>query len=111
MVREQAHALEELHAKVLAIRDSAQKVGEFANKLRSVEGDLVDAQASVDKILAPNAGMSQLSQALEEVKAKAVHEQYSLGLAKAAIDKLVPSAAGAAGAGPGAAFWAALAPA
>merc|ERR1712079_588184 len=73
-----------------------------ANSMKAVEGDLADAQAQADKILGANTGIGELSKVLAEIKAKAVHEQYSLGLAKAAVDKLIPTAATF---GPDVAMW------
>mmetsp|Transcript_118006 Transcript_118006/g.252032 ORF Transcript_118006/g.252032 Transcript_118006/m.252032 type:complete len:190 (+) Transcript_118006:107-676(+) len=93
LAKEQSQALESLHQKIEAIRAWAQKVGTFATELRSVEMDLANANALAAKVVGANTGVGELSTALKAVKAKAVHQQYSLGLAKDSVDKVVGNTA------------------
>merc|ERR1712146_422425 len=97
LLKEQNGTLHELHNKVADLRTAASRIGEFATQLQQVEGDITDAQDIAKKIVSAGTGIGEIQKALADIKAKAVHEQYSMGLAKAKIDELVPTAEAGAG--------------
>merc|ERR1712187_1107516 len=93
LAKEQSVALAEIHDKVNAIRDAAIKVGEFNQKLNSVEADLLDAIDDAEKIAGPDTGVGQLAQAVARIKALSTIQQDSIGRAKQALDPLIPRTA------------------
>merc|ERR1712139_502087 len=94
---EQNGVLHELHEKITSLRTAAQRISEFALQLKIVEGDITDAMDMAKQVVSAGTGIGEIAKALAEIKAKAIHEQYEMGLAKQSIDKLVPTVEGGVG--------------
>ncbi|CAE7254253.1 unnamed protein product [Symbiodinium sp. CCMP2592] len=94
MLKVQTDALADLHLKIKNIQDTANKVGEFANKIRGIEVELGEAKKAAEQIVGANTGMGELAKEVATIKAKAAEQQSDLILAKDAVDKLIPTNAG-----------------
>eukprot|EP00927_Polykrikos_kofoidii_P079193 TRINITY_DN75983_c0_g1_i1.p1 TRINITY_DN75983_c0_g1~~TRINITY_DN75983_c0_g1_i1.p1 ORF type:complete len:209 (-),score=28.11 TRINITY_DN75983_c0_g1_i1:21-647(-) len=86
--------LNEIHDKVQGIRDAALAVGELNNKLKSLESHLLDAIDDAELLVGLHTGLGPLAESIAKIKAKAAQQQYELGLAKVAVDNLVPGQRG-----------------
>ena len=91
MLKVQTDALADLHLKIKNIQDTADKVGEFANKIRAIQVELGEAKRSAEQIISTNTGMGEIAQEVANIKAKAAEQQSDLILAKDAVDKLIPT--------------------
>ncbi|CAK9042233.1 unnamed protein product [Durusdinium trenchii] len=82
----QTDALADLH-----LKDTAGKIGDFANKIRGIEVELGEAKQAAEQVISTNTGMGEIAQEVANIKAKAAEQQSDLILAKDAVDKLIPT--------------------